>query len=315
LNDATNESTSLCSIVVTHNSESFIVDCLESIEASTVSSKIVVVDNGSNDATVEIIKRRFPAVDVHAGENLGFAGGCNLGIRRAGGDFIAYFFLNPDAQVSPTCLEQLKGSLDENSAFAMVSPTILDPASGQVLYAGANLDFETLNFEMKTSPTMVNEDSIKETDRPTGAAMLVRKTSLEAVGPMNDSYFLYWEECEWAVRFHAHQWKIGHVPGAKVFHSASHSTGGAGSKVYEYYYTRNVLRLVSEFRQTSRWKSILHVLPFIVRRLRAISSRRHPWWFVEAVRFDALGVFDFLRGRSGHRVGLPPIPTSIPQPE
>lgn len=313
LNGATEESTSLCSIVVTHNSENFILPCLESIEASTVPSKIVVVDNGSNDATVEIIMRRFPNIEVYAGENLGFAGGCNRGIRLAGDDFAAYFFLNPDARVSPTCLDRLKSSLDENATFAIVSPTILDPASGLVLYAGAFLDFETLNFGMQTSPTIIDEDTTKETDRPTGAAMLVRKTSLEAVGPMNDSYFLYWEECEWAMRFHAHQWRIGYVPGAEVFHSPSHSTGGAGSKVYEYYYTRNVLRLVSEFRQIPRWKSVLRVLPFILRRLRMISSRRHPLWFIQAVRFDALGVVDFLRGRSGHRVGLPSIPDSIPQ--
>jgi GT2 family glycosyltransferase len=106
LSDATKAKESLCSIVVTHNSEGVILSCLESIEASTISSKIVVVDNGSSDATVEIVRQRFPHIDVHSEENLGFAGGCNRGVQLSGGGFFAYFFLNPDARVVPTCLDR-----------------------------------------------------------------------------------------------------------------------------------------------------------------------------------------------------------------
>jgi len=315
LSSTSKEPTSICSIVVTYNSESVILSCLESIEESTVPSRIVVVDNGSSDTTVEIITRHFPNIEVYAGVNLGFAGGCNRGIRIAGADFAAYFFLNPDAWVTPECLDRLTRSLDEDATFAVVSPTILDPESGLVQYAGAFLDFETMNFGVVTSPEIVEEGTPRETGRPSGAAMLVRKTSLEAVGPMDDSYFLYWEECEWAARFHSLGWKIGYVPAAKVFHTPSHSTGGTGSKIYEYYYTRNVLRLVSEFKNMSRLESILHVSPFIVRRLRMISSRRHMKRLIDAVRFDTLGVLDFLRGRAGHRAGLPPISIPSSRPE
>jgi hypothetical protein len=301
--------------VVTYNSESVILSCLESIEASTVPSRIVVVDNGSNDATVELISRHYPNVSVYAGVNLGFAGGCNRGVQLAGDDLAAYFFLNPDARVSPTCLERLKKSLDEDATFAVVSPTILHPNSGIVQYAGASLDFETMNFEVLTSPGIASEDTTRETGRPAGAAMLVRRSSLEVVGPMDDSYFLYWEECEWAARFHSFGLRIGYVPSATVLHTLSHSTGGSGSKIYEYYYTRNFLRLVAEIKQMSKLESVLRLLPFIVRRLRDISSRRHVKRLIDAVRFDALGVLDFLRGRAGHRVGLPPISIPSPHPE
>lgn len=301
--------------MVTYNAESVILSCLESIEASTVPSRIVVVDNGSRDATVEIVTRHYPNIGVYPGVNLGFAGGCNRGIRLAGEDFAAYFFLNPDARVSPTCLERLKKSLDDDATLAVVSPTILHPENGLIEYAGALLDFETLNFKVLTSVDIASEDTTRETGRPAGAAMLVRRTSLEAVGPMDDSYFLYWEECEWATRFQSLGLRIGYVPSATVFHSLSHSTGGIGSKIYEYYYTRNFLRLVAEFKHMSRLESVLRLLPFILRRLREISSLRHVRRLIDAVRFDALGVMDFLRGRAGHREGLPPISIPSPIPE
>jgi N-acetylglucosaminyl-diphospho-decaprenol L-rhamnosyltransferase len=298
--------------VVTYNSESVILSCLASIEASTVPSRIVVIDNGSNDATVEIIARNYPNIPVYAGVNLGFAGGCNRGIQFAGDDVGAYFFLNPDAQVSPTCLELLMKSLDDDPSFAVVSPTILHSTTGLVQYAGASLDFKTMNFDVFTPAQIAKDDATQETGRPAGAAMLVRGTSLEVVGPMNDSYFLYWEECEWAARFQSAGLRIGYVPTATVLHSLSHSTGGMGSRVYEYYYTRNFLRLVAEFKHMSKLESVVRLLPFIVRRLRDVTSRRYVMRLVDAIRFDALGILDFLRGRVGHRTGLPPI--TIPGP-
>jgi GT2 family glycosyltransferase len=205
--------------------------------------------------------------------------------------------------------------LDNNPAYAIVSPTILELGSGQVLFAGANLDFETLNFGVVTSPPVRGGIETIETGRPTGAAMLVRGTSLDQVGPMDESYFLYWEECEWAARFHSCHWKIGYVPNAEVSHSPSHSTGGTGSRVYEYYYTRNLLNLVSEVNQRPKWECVLRVLPIMLRRLPAFASPRSPWSLTETVRFDALGVLDFLRGRKGHRAGLPPISLSNSQIE
>ena len=67
-----------------------------------------MIDNGSSDASVELVALHYPNVEVHAGVNLGFAGGCNLGMRFAGGEFAAYFFVNPDTTISPTCLERLE---------------------------------------------------------------------------------------------------------------------------------------------------------------------------------------------------------------
>ncbi len=298
----------MATIVVTYNSEQVIATCLASLEASKTPTTVVLVDNGSDDATLEIVKRDFPNVVATRVRNLGFAGGCNYGVTMAGDEVDAYFFLNPDAAVTNTCLDKLLDSLAQDDKLAVVSPTILHPETGDIEYAGAQLDFDTLDFEVFGS---IDTDSIDqsgtiETGRPGGAGMLVRRESIETVGLMEESYFLYWEECEWASRFRRNGLKIGYVPDAVVFHTPHHSAGGAGSKIYEYYWTRNALRLVEEVEGGSRSRTLLRLLPMLTRRLREIAHQREFRLLATAMRFDSLGVLDFLRGRSGHRQGLPP---------
>ena len=293
--------------MVTHNSEKVITACLASLEASTAPTRIVLVDNGSEDATLDIVRRDFPNVVAVQVLNLGFAGGCNHGVQLAGDDVDAYFFLNPDASVTTSCLEKLVKSLQDDEELAVVSPTIRHPDTGSIEYAGAHLDFDTLDFEVLGSEELDRRKSIEtfETGRPAGAAMLVRRTSLERVGPMEESYFLYWEECEWASRFQKSGFKVGYVPDAVVFHTANHSTGGIGSKIYEYYWTRNALRLVEEVRGGSKLGTLRGFSPLLIRRLRDMAHQRRFVSLATSIRFDILGVADFLRGKSGHRPGLP----------
>lgn len=302
-----NKGASVSTIVVTHNSEKVISACLTSLEASSASTNIVLVDNGSQDTTLDIVGRDFPNVTTTQSVNLGFAGGCNRGVRLAGDQPDAYFFLNPDAVVSASCLETLLSSLMDDDDLAVVSPTILVPGSGITEYAGAHLDFDTLNFKVLGSEERDGKHASGtiETGRPAGAAMLVRRTSFEVVGPMEESYFLYWEECEWASRFHESGMKVGYVPEAVVFHTANHSTGGIGSKIYEYYFTRNFLRLVEGVKGSTKTATLVKLLPLLTRRLREFAHQRQYASLATAIRFDALGVVDFLRGRSGHREGLP----------
>jgi GT2 family glycosyltransferase len=301
------KTSTVATVVVTYNSEKVIATCLASLEASATPTNVVLVDNGSSDATLDIVRRDFPGVVTTQVRNLGFAGGCNYGVRLAGDEVDAYFFLNPDAAVTSTCLGKLLNSLEHDDNFAVVSPTILHPDTGQIEYAGARLDFDTLDFEVFGSIDFESKDAsgTVETGRPGGAGMLVRRASVEAVGLMEESYFLYWEECEWASRFRRNGLKIGYVPDAVVYHTPHHSAGGAGSKIYEYYWTRNALRLVEEVQGGSRARTLLRVLPLLFRRLRDIAHQRQFASLTTAIRFDTLGILDFLRGRSGHRQGLP----------
>jgi GT2 family glycosyltransferase len=225
----------------------------------------------------------------------------------AGDDVDAYFFLNPDAYVTSSCLGKLVESLQSDHELAVVSPTIRHPDSGFIEYAGARLDFDNLDFEVLGSEELerCKRTGTLETGRPAGAAMLVRRTALVDVGPMEESYFLYWEECEWAYRFQKNGLKVGYVPDAVVFHTGNHSTGGIGSKIYEYYWTRNALQLVEEVRVGSKIETLRSLIPLLTRRLRDLIHQRRFSSVATAVRFDVLGSIDFLRGKSGHRAGLP----------
>ncbi len=304
-----NGTPSIWTIVVTYNAESVIGACLSSLEASTFPTRVLVVDNGSEDGTVEVVKRDFPKVTVDEGFNLGFAGGCNRGVRLTGQDATAYFFLNPDAEVSTTCIERLVLALNSDDQLAVVSPTLRNPISGRVEYAGALNDFENLDFRIRGygDVELGSLQSTIYTGRPTGAAMLVRRSSLDDVGLMDATYFLYWEECEWAWRFRRGGFEIGYVPSATVLHSASHSTGGSGSKIYEYYYTRNLLIMVSKVNNLSKRATVRQLLPLLFNRLWITASRRKVRPLATTTYFDILGIVDFIRGRQGPRSGLPDI--------
>jgi GT2 family glycosyltransferase len=295
--------TTVCTIVVSHNSREVIADCLASIRASIHSTNTILVDNDSTDGTVEFVSKNFPEVIISAGENLGFPGGCNEGMRHANADAAAFFFLNPDAVVSPSCIDLLLNALNSNAQLAVVSPTVINRSSGDVEYAGAELDFENMRFQVLKDVYREFEQVII-TGRPAGAAMMVRRSALSQVGTFDATYFLYWEECELAFRLTQNGLLVGYVPNATASHHTSYSTGGLGSRIYEYYFTRNFLRLVADVSGRSKWQTLRRVMPSTLSRLQMIASKRSLVLLVEALHFDALGVADFLRSRTGPRSSL-----------
>jgi GT2 family glycosyltransferase len=296
-------SASVATIIVTHNCADTMADCLRSLNESTVPSVVFLVDNASSDDTVAIVRSMAPdATVLEQSENLGFAAGCNLAIRAAQALHPKYlFFLNPDASVKSPCIETLLGALETNPELAVVSPMIIRGSSGDIWYAGADLDLMRSQYHHIDcdAPDMTPVSGTTRTGRPTGCAMLVRQTVVDEVGDMDPSYFLYWEETEWVLRFKEAGHHVGFVPEAIATHFVSTTTGGAGSKVYEYYFLRNRLRLFNE--KTGRTRLDL-----------TCSSLRESAWKVKkslhcqgyraalcTSRALALAYMDFWQGRSG----------------
>jgi GT2 family glycosyltransferase len=189
----------------------------------------------------------YPLLLIHTGSNLGFAGGCNQGIRYAlkhRAEMI--WLLNNDMVVSPESLGILVNHLSTRKQLGFISPEIYfyqDPS----LKAGAGGAFAPFNPRL----TLVTKDDkvqdFYSCDHVTGAAVLVRTDMIKSVGYMNENYFMYREETDWMIRAkRLGMWETGVAGRAKVWHKIAASSGNK-SAFQEYYNTRNTLTILQRF--------------------------------------------------------------------
>lgn len=294
-------------VIVTFNASAVIGDCLRSLRNSTYVTNVIVVDNGSSDSTVDIVQSaHVPVLLLRMGENLGFAGGCNRGIERAIADGARFvFLLNPDAQVDPDCVLRLRQTLESDSLLGIACPLIRDTRTGLILYAGARLNVARMEFRtVAYGDREVPPNLPRSTDRPHGAVMLVRVSAIDSVGLLDESYFLYWEESEWALRLSKAGFGIAIEPLATALHAESHSTGGPSSRIYEYYFARNMLHFVSTSSGFGKVKTSQLAVPIFGRRLFYNGRDYGLRAAVRTAHFICLGYVDFWRGRRGMRAQL-----------
>ncbi|MCP9610942.1 glycosyltransferase family 2 protein [Coprobacter tertius] len=221
-----------------------IVDSLKSIE--TYPYEIIVVDNASDNGEGDRLQKQYPEISVIcSNRNLGFAGGNNLGIGRAKGEFL--FFLNNDTILTRPVLEILAGCLKKDKQLGCVSPkTTFWPENSVLQYAGATpmsritLRNEFIGYNRKDDGSY---DIPCKTSFPNGAAMMIRHSDVEKFGLMPNLYFLYYEELDWCVQMQKAGFYIWYEPRAVVAHKESASVG-LQSPLQVYYHTRNRLIFV-----------------------------------------------------------------------
>jgi N-acetylglucosaminyl-diphospho-decaprenol L-rhamnosyltransferase len=221
-------------VVVTHNALPWIERCLESVRGE----EVVVVDNGSADGSVEVVRDLMPEATVVEQENVGLAAGWNRGIAETSGRYV--LILNSDAWLTEGSLRRLVAFADDRPEAAIVGPRLLNPdGSLQRSVRG----FPTLwrlateyFFLRKLAPrTLVlnafyaggfAHDEEREADFLMGACMLVRRDAIEQVGALDEAFFLFSEETDWAYRFRQAGWKVVFFPGAACVHVGGASHGG-----------------------------------------------------------------------------------------
>lgn len=223
--------------------------------------EIIIVDNNSPNKDGDLLKATFPDITVICSQkNLGFAGGNNLGITQAKGDFL--FFLNNDTIISRPILKTLIEPLIKDPQIGCVSPkTTFYPQTNLLQYAGAT-PMSPISMRNKfigyNRPDQSIYDHAQETAFANGAAMMIRKHDLEIFGVMPECYFLYYEELDWCERMKDAGFKIWYEPQAVVSHKESASIG-IQSPLQVYYHNRN--RFIFVHRNiTSRQKRILSYL-------------------------------------------------------
>ena len=223
----------------------------------------VVVDNGSARDEAALLRERYPDIVVlRSDENLGFAGGNNLGIRAATGDCL--LLLNNDTEVTDNTLHHLAETLDADPSIGAVCPKIRFWAPPQAIQFAGYTPLTRITLRNGLigfgQPDDGSYDSPHETPYAHGAAMMVRREAVGKAGPMPEEYFLYYEELDWSERLREAGYRIVYDPRATVFHKES-ATTGQQSPLRSYYLTRNRLLFARRNRRgAARRLSIIYQL-------------------------------------------------------
>lgn len=204
--------------------------------------EVVVVDNGSIEDNESLFQSTYPGtVYVRSEKNLGFAGGNNLGIQYATGQYL--LFLNNDTEITENFIQTLCDELDHHPDIGLLSPLILYyEDKNKIQYAG----YTPMNYVTGRNKGIgVMESDNGQYDHVTietgychGAAMLCRRADLERVGLMEEHFFLYYEELDWCEKFKRAGFKIGFTGKAHIYHKESISVGKE-SPLKTYFMTRN----------------------------------------------------------------------------
>lgn len=260
------ESYPLVSIItVNYNQADHTLELLKSLKKIDYpNTEIIVVDNNSKKSPLHELKLNFPTAHfIQSHINLGFAGGNNLGIKKAKGEYI--FLVNNDTEVKPDTLTQLIQFFQTESTAGICCPLILFHNSNDTIqYAGSTpihplsgrnsrIGFKEKDHGQFSHPY--------ETAFAHGAAMMVRKSVIDQIGLMPEVYFLYYEELDWCESVKKLGYKIFVVPQAKIYHKESVSTG-KDSALKTYYLTRN--RLLFMRRNSKGLYKFIFVLFFTV---------------------------------------------------
>ena len=219
-------------------------EMLESLRNVTYPNfETFIVDNASPTTSPYVIKEKYPEVQLIISEtNLGFAGGNNIALKQAKGDYV--LLLNNDTEVKPDFLDSLVELMESNEKIGIVSSKILYFYEDNVIqYAGASpidpITSRGRHYGYKEIDTG-QHDKITETAYPHGACMMIRKSVLEELGLLYEGYFLYYEELDFAERVKRAGYKIYFQPNSSILHKESISTG-KNSPLKTYYMNRNRL--------------------------------------------------------------------------
>ena len=315
--------TGLSIVVVTWNAKDVLLDCLESIERVVhprsdewrIETETLVVDNGSEDGSVKAARERFPWVELIAlPDNLGFAGGNNVGLRQTKGRHIV--LLNSDTIVLPDALEKCVRYLDANPDVGVVGPQLLNPdhSKQNCIHNHPSLVtelvpkgvLETL-FPKQFPSKRYEHPAPIDVPAVLGACLFARRELLEQVGLMPEDYFFFLEETDWCFRIAAAGWRIAHVPDARIVHIFGASTKKKMPTATRIEYHRSLYHFFKKNRGPVRWAAVvawrfLKTLLYVIGRapLALVSGRGRDRW-----RSDRQVLGWHLRGQPLVGYGLP----------
>ena len=231
---------SIC--IVTYRARDFLRDSLRSIYGTVdaLSIEIIVVDNHSEDGTIEMLRQEFPDVHLLVNDhNTGYTYPNNQAIRESSGRYI--MLINPDTLVKPNAISELVKFLDEHPEAGIVSPKVLNrdgtlqkqcrrsearPWDTFCYFSGLSKIFPNDKRFAGYLMTYLSEDIVHEAEAVSGSCMLIRRTVIEQIGGLDENFFAYQEDTDFCRRTRMADWKIFFNPSAQIVHFAGE--GGSG---------------------------------------------------------------------------------------
>jgi len=256
-------------ISVNYNQEEATLEMLESLEHSDYPNfEVILVDNGSKVDPGPSVLSRFPGTKyIRSEENLGFAGGNNLALPLAKGDYL--FYINNDTEIIPGVIKQLVYQFRNLPNLGLISPKILyHPSVAQgrenlIQYAGTTA-VHPLTARNKTfGEGQIDNGQFRMAETTAyahGAAMMCSREVIEKVGALPELFFLYYEELDWCEQITRAGYQIYIDPSVGIFHKESLAVG-RDSPMKTYFLNRNRLLFV---RRNRSFFQILGYLIFLV---------------------------------------------------
>lgn len=273
-------------ISVNFNQPGVTVDFLQSVATHSIASEIelILIDNGSREDHRASFLAAYPGlIYIRSEDNLGFAGGNNLGIKVATGEYL--LLLNNDTEITPNLITELITEMELRPEIGLISPLLLYYDAPEVIqYAGfTEMNYVTCRNSvigmMDIDKGQYNNDS-RETAFCHGAAMMCRRSDLVAVGLMDDLFFLYYEELDWCEKFKRAGKKIWFTGKTKVYHKESMSVGKE-SALKTFFMTRN--RILFIRRNTGLVNTILFFLYYV-----SLAVPKQAWLYYKKDRKDLI---------------------------
>lgn len=273
-------------------------ECLTSVLAlEPAAEHALLVDNGSTDGTAEAVRAEFPEVEVlRLDRNLYFAGGVNEGIRAAlKGGAGSILLLNNDVVLERPALEKLRSALEASPARAAVSPRIYYYDSPDVIWFAGGVVGRGLGLIRHRGVNVKDEklrDAPRAVDYVSGAASLLSRGALEAVGLLDPGYVMYVEDVDWCARARERGLILWYEPSAKAWHHVSATSGGGLTPLKAYFRLRSgalfLARHAKPWERVPSWGAYLAWTAWLVLRSIARMNLRSASALV-------LGFADFTR--------------------